>query len=72
MFTIGFCFVTGHLAAGFANFEERNRDYWTINNGLIFQRSRSIEDHDAIVSPVPSVPCPCGITHVLLRHAWFA
>ncbi|KAI9894398.1 MAG: inositol polyphosphate 5-phosphatase [Vezdaea aestivalis] len=44
-----FCFVTAHLAAGFANYEERNRDYWTISKGLHFQRNRSIEDHDTIL-----------------------
>ena len=43
------CFVTAHLAAGFANYEERNRDYKTIGHGLRFQRNRSIEDHDAVV-----------------------
>ena len=43
------CFVTAHLAAGFANYEERNRDYRTISRGLRFQRNRSIEDHDAII-----------------------
>lgn len=43
------CFVTAHLAAGFANYEERNRDYRTISQGLRFQRNRSIEDHDAII-----------------------
>lgn len=43
------CFVTAHLAAGFANYEERNRDYQTINHGLRFQRNRSIEDHDTII-----------------------
>lgn len=43
------CFVTAHLAAGFANFEERNRDFRTINQGLHFQRNRLIEDHDAII-----------------------
>ena len=43
------CFVTAHLAAGFANYEERNRDYRTISNGLRFQRNRAIEDHDAII-----------------------
>lgn len=43
------CFVTAHLAAGFANYDERNRDYDTIYHGLRFQRNRSIEDHDAIV-----------------------
>lgn len=43
------CFVTAHLAAGFANYEERNRDYQTISHGLRFQRNRSIEDHDTII-----------------------
>ncbi len=43
------CFVTAHLAAGFANYEERNRDYRTISHGLRFQRNRSIEDHDTII-----------------------
>lgn len=43
------CFVTAHLAAGFANYEERNRDYRTISHGLRFQRNRTIEDHDAII-----------------------
>lgn len=39
------CFVTAHLAAGFANYDERNRDYVTIHNGLRFQRNRGIADH---------------------------
>ncbi|PHH74230.1 hypothetical protein CDD82_5041 [Ophiocordyceps australis] len=43
------CFVTAHLAAGFSNYEERNRDYATIHEGLRFQRNRGIEDHDAII-----------------------
>lgn len=43
------CFVTAHLAAGFANYDERNRDYNTITHGLRFQRNYSIEDHDAII-----------------------
>jgi len=43
------CFVTAHLAAGFANYEERNRDFRTINHGLRFQRNRSIDDHDAVI-----------------------
>jgi hypothetical protein len=43
------CFVTAHLAAGFANYDERNRDYQTISHGLRFQRNRSIEDHDTII-----------------------
>ena len=45
----GLCFVTAHLAAGFANYEERNRDYQTISHGLHFQRNRSIDDHDMII-----------------------
>lgn len=43
------CLVTAHLAAGFANYDERNKDYETINSGLRFQKSRSISDHDAII-----------------------
>ena len=43
------CFVTAHLAAGFANYEERNRDYRTISHGLHFQKNRSIADHDTII-----------------------
>jgi synaptojanin len=39
------CFVTAHLAAGFGNYDERNRDYATIHNGLHFQRNRSIDNH---------------------------
>lgn len=45
------CFVTAHLAAGFANYDERNRDYATIHHGLRFQRNRGIEDHGS---------CYCG------------
>ncbi|KAK7734317.1 Inositol-1,4,5-trisphosphate 5-phosphatase 1 [Botryosphaeria dothidea] len=43
------CFVTAHLAAGFANYDERNRDYRTISHGLRFQRNRAIEDHDTVI-----------------------
>lgn len=43
------CFVTAHLAAGFANYNERNRDYKTISQGLRFQRNRSIDDHDNVI-----------------------
>jgi synaptojanin len=43
------CLVTAHLAAGFANYEERNADYKTISSGLRFQRNRAIEDHDTII-----------------------
>ncbi|TVY35511.1 Inositol-1,4,5-trisphosphate 5-phosphatase [Lachnellula occidentalis] len=43
------CFVTAHLAAGFANYEERNSDYNTIHHGLKFQRNRGIDDHDTVI-----------------------
>ncbi|KAF9879070.1 SacI domain and endonuclease/exonuclease/phosphatase [Colletotrichum karsti] len=43
------CFVTAHLAAGFSNYDERNRDYATIHHGLRFQRNRGIDDHDTVV-----------------------
>ena len=43
------CLVTAHLAAGFANYQERNQDYLTISQGLRFQRDRSIEDHKTVV-----------------------
>ncbi|KIW01667.1 uncharacterized protein PV09_06851 [Verruconis gallopava] len=42
------CFVTAHLAAGFSNYEDRNRDYRTISQGLRFQRNRKIDDHDSV------------------------
>ena len=43
------CFVTAHLAAGFSNYDDRNRDYSTISHGLRFQRNRSIDDHDIAI-----------------------
>ncbi|KAF7194949.1 Inositol-1,4,5-trisphosphate 5-phosphatase 1 [Pseudocercospora fuligena] len=43
------CFVTAHLAAGFANYDERNQDYRTISSGLRFQRNRSIDDHKTVI-----------------------
>ncbi|KAK0731107.1 SacI homology domain-containing protein [Lasiosphaeris hirsuta] len=43
------CFVTAHLAAGFTNYDERNRDYATIDRGLRFQRNRGIGDHDSVI-----------------------
>ena len=41
--------MTAHLAAGFANYDERNRDYQTIAHGLRFQRNRTIDDHDSVI-----------------------
>lgn len=43
------CFVTAHLAAGHANYLERNDDYHTISNGLEFGRRRGIIDHETVV-----------------------
>jgi endonuclease/exonuclease/phosphatase family metal-dependent hydrolase len=43
------CFITAHLAAGFSNYEERNRDYVTIHHGLRFQRNRGIDSHDTVI-----------------------
>ncbi|KAK4182630.1 putative inositol-1,4,5-trisphosphate 5-phosphatase [Podospora australis] len=43
------CFVTAHLAAGFSNYDERNRDYAIIDHGLRFQRNRGIGDHDSVI-----------------------
>ena len=41
--------MTAHLAAGFANYEERNRDYKTISHGLRFQKNRTIDQHDTVL-----------------------
>ena len=43
------CFVTAHLASGFANYDERNKDFETIDGGLRFQRGRPIADHDTVI-----------------------
>ena len=43
------CFVTAHLAAGFSNYDDRDRDYSTISHGLRFQRNRCIDNHDIII-----------------------
>lgn len=45
------CFVTAHLAAGFANYDERNKDYTTIHHGVRFQRNRRIDDHGEHICP---------------------
>ncbi|EGO52512.1 hypothetical protein NEUTE1DRAFT_90897 [Neurospora tetrasperma FGSC 2508] len=61
------CFVTAHLAAGFTNYEERNRDYTTINHGLRFQRNRGIDDHDH--RPVYAVfECTVNIVNERIRN----
>ncbi|PPR04035.1 hypothetical protein CVT24_010610 [Panaeolus cyanescens] len=44
-----FCFLTGHLAAGHNNVEERNADYWTIVKGLHFQKGKNIASHENVI-----------------------
>ncbi|KDQ64344.1 hypothetical protein JAAARDRAFT_27972 [Jaapia argillacea MUCL 33604] len=44
-----FCFLTAHLAAGHANVQERNADYWTIVDGLQFLKGKTIDSHDNII-----------------------
>ncbi|CAG8567321.1 14780_t:CDS:10, partial [Cetraspora pellucida] len=39
------CFVTAHLASGQSNLEDRNKDYHTINDGLIFRNGRRLLHH---------------------------
>jgi len=43
------CFVTAHLAAGQQNIEDRNRDYATISDGIVFKGGRKIGDHDYVI-----------------------
>ncbi|GBB91089.1 hypothetical protein RclHR1_01820018 [Rhizophagus clarus] len=43
------CFVTAHLAAGHSNIDERNRDYKTINDGLLFRNARRLEHHEYVI-----------------------
>ncbi|RKP02322.1 hypothetical protein CXG81DRAFT_17988 [Caulochytrium protostelioides] len=42
------CFVTAHFAAGQSQVNDRNRDFWTINDGITFKAGRRIADHDYI------------------------
>ncbi|KAG2013815.1 phosphatidylinositol phosphate phosphatase [Coprinopsis cinerea AmutBmut pab1-1] len=44
-----FCFLTGHLAAGHFNTEERNADYRTINENLHFLKGKTIQSHDNVI-----------------------
>jgi len=43
------CFVTAHLAAGQLNIKDRNRDYHTISENIVFKGGKKIRDHDIIV-----------------------
>lgn len=38
-----FAFVTAHFAAGQSAVDERNRDYWTISNGLSFRGAKLLD-----------------------------
>ncbi|OAD73140.1 hypothetical protein PHYBLDRAFT_96484, partial [Phycomyces blakesleeanus NRRL 1555(-)] len=44
-----FCFIAAHFASGHSNYEDRNNDFHTINQGLTFLRGRSISSHDNIM-----------------------
>ncbi|KAI8391329.1 SacI homology domain-containing protein [Radiomyces spectabilis] len=44
-----FCFLAAHFASGHSNYEDRNADFHTINQGLLFLRGRTIDSHDNIV-----------------------
>lgn len=41
-----FCFATAHFAAGNSNLEERDQNYATISEELVFKRGRGIADHE--------------------------
>ncbi|CAG8561831.1 18417_t:CDS:10, partial [Acaulospora morrowiae] len=43
------CFVTAHFAAGHSNCEDRNRDYMTINEGLVFRNGRKLNHHNYVI-----------------------
>lgn len=40
-------FVTAHFSAGQSMVDDRNRDYWTITNGLNFKGAKML-DHDLV------------------------
>jgi hypothetical protein len=40
-------FVTAHFAAGQSMVDDRNRDYWTLSNGLKF-KSKALLDHEVV------------------------
>lgn len=49
IFDTSVCFVCAHLAAGHKNMEERDQDYRTISEGLMFTKGRRIQDHGNVV-----------------------
>ncbi|KAI8890412.1 DNase I-like protein [Backusella circina FSU 941] len=44
-----FCFVAAHFASGQSNVDDRNSDFYTINNGLRFLKGRTINDHENVI-----------------------
>ncbi|KAI3639961.1 hypothetical protein MIR68_002002 [Amoeboaphelidium protococcarum] len=42
------CFVCAHLAAGHSNYADRNADYKTINDGMVFKQGSKILDNEAV------------------------
>ncbi|KAG1470960.1 hypothetical protein G6F56_002389 [Rhizopus delemar] len=44
-----FCFLAAHFASGQSNVEDRNNDFYTINEGLRFLRGKTIDSHDNII-----------------------
>jgi hypothetical protein len=42
-----FAFLVCHFAAGSSNVKERNMDYWTICEGMVFG-GRNIEEHEYV------------------------
>lgn len=41
-----FCFLAAHFASGQSNVEDRNNDFYTINEGLRFLRGKTIDSHE--------------------------
>lgn len=48
IFDTSVCFLCAHLAAGHSNVEDRNQDYRTISEGLVFKKGKTIRDHEMV------------------------
>jgi hypothetical protein len=48
-FDTSLCFVCSHLAAGHSNYEDRNKDFQVINDGLAFAKGRWLSDFDRVI-----------------------
>jgi hypothetical protein len=44
-----FCFLAAHFASGHHNVDDRNADFWTINEGLKFLRGKTIDSHEYVL-----------------------